>query len=190
FWAAKPGRDALEIEWRPPADGGVDTTKLLADFHQKAKSPGAIVADIGKVDTALASAKQKLEAEYEVPYLAHAPMEPLNCTVRIGPDGAEVWTGTQFQTMDQTVTAKIAGLKPEQVKIHTMFLGGGFGRRATPTSDFVSEAVQVAKAARLAVPIKVVWTREDDMRGGYYRPMWVHKLRVGVAKDGLPAAWQ
>jgi isoquinoline 1-oxidoreductase beta subunit len=92
--------------------------------------------------------------------------------------------------MDQGVTAKIAGLKPEQVKIHTMFLGGGFGRRATPTSDFVSEAVQVAKAVGVGVPVKVVWTREDDIRGGYYRPMYVHRLRVGLSAAGVPASWK
>jgi isoquinoline 1-oxidoreductase beta subunit len=136
------------------------------------------------------TAVKTLEAEYGFPYLAHATMEPMNCTVRLASDGCEIWTGTQFQTMDQRAAAEITGLKPERVKIHTMFLGGGFGRRATPTSDFVSEAVQVAKAAGVAVPVKVVWTREDDMRGGYYRPMWAHRLRVGIGGDGMPVAWQ
>jgi isoquinoline 1-oxidoreductase beta subunit len=117
-------------------------------------------------------------------------MEPLNCTVRLGLDGAEVWTGTQFQTLDQQVTAQIAGLKPEQVKIHTMFLGGGFGRRGSPTSDFVSEAVHVAKAVGGGVPVKVVWTREDDIRGGYYRAMFVHRVRAGLGSDGKPTAWR
>ncbi len=117
-------------------------------------------------------------------------MEPMNCTVRLASDGCEIWTGTQFQTMDQKNAAEIAGLKPEQVVIHTMFLGGGFGRRATPPSDFVSEAVHVAKASGGGAPIKVVWTREDDMRGGYYRPMWVHRLRVGLGGDGMPVAWR
>jgi isoquinoline 1-oxidoreductase beta subunit len=129
-----------------------------------------------------------LEAEYAVPYLAHAPMEPLNCAVRIGSDKCEIWTGTQFQTLDQKVAAQITGLTPEQVEIHTTFLGGGFGRRATPTSDFVAEAVHVAKAA--GKPVKTVWTREDDVRGGYYRPAYLHRLRVGVDGDGRPAAWQ
>ncbi len=115
-------------------------------------------------------------------------MEPLNCAVKIGPDSCDVWTGTQFQTGDQGTAAAITGLKPEQVRIHTMFLGGGFGRRANATSDFVAEAVHVAKAA--GMPVKVVWTREDDMRGGYYRPMWAHKLKVGLGPDGLPAAWR
>jgi isoquinoline 1-oxidoreductase beta subunit len=108
-----------------------------------------------------------------VPYLAHAPMEPLNCTVKISAQKCEIWTGTQFQTLDQMVAGKITGLKPEQVEIHTEFLGGGFGRRANPTSDFVAEAVQVAKAA--AMPVKTVWSREDDIRGGYYRSMFLHQ---------------
>jgi isoquinoline 1-oxidoreductase beta subunit len=115
-------------------------------------------------------------------------MEPLNCAVRLGPGSCEIWTGTQFQTGDQAHAAKIAGLKPEQVTLHTTFLGGGFGRRATPTNDFVAEAVHVAKAA--GMPVKVVWTREDDMRGGYYRPMWAHKVTVGLGPDGMPAAWR
>jgi isoquinoline 1-oxidoreductase beta subunit len=114
-------------------------------------------------------------------------MEPLNCTVRISATKCEIWTGTQFQTVDQQVAAGITGLKPEQVEIHTTFLGGGFGRRATPTSDFVSEAVQVAKAAK--APVKTVWTREDDIHGGYYRPAYVHRARIGLGSDGLPSVW-
>jgi isoquinoline 1-oxidoreductase beta subunit len=146
------------------------------------------VVQAGDAAAALAKAGKTINAVYTVPYLAHAPMEPLNCTVKIGPDRCEIWTGTQFQTIDQGVAAKITGLKPEQVQIHTQFLGGGFGRRATPTSDFVSEAVQVAKAA--GVPVKTVWSREDDMRGGYYRPAYVHDVRIGVDAQGMPVAWQ
>ncbi len=123
-----------------------------------------------------------------MPYLAHAPMEPLNATVKIERGKCEIWTGTQFQTLDQQLAAKITGLKPEQVDIHTTFLGGGFGRRATPTSDFVSEAVHVAKAAN--APVKTVWTREDDVRGGYYRPAYLHRVRIGLGPDGRPVAWQ
>ena len=190
FWAAKLGRDALEIDWDLGPGAQLDTASLREEFRAAAGTPGVKAAAAGEVDAAMKSAAKTLEAEYEVPYLAHAPMEPLNCTVRIGTDGAEVWTGTQFQTMDQAVTAKLLGLKPEQVKIHTMFLGGGFGRRATPTSDFVSEAVQVAKAVGGGVPVKVVWTREDDIRGGYYRAMFLHRVRVGLGADGKPAAWR
>ena len=149
---------------------------------------GMKAAAAGDVNTALGAAKTTVEAEYEFPFLAHAPMEPMNCAVSIGPDSCDVWTGTQFQTGDQGAAARIAGLKPEQVRIHTTFLGGGFGRRANPVNDFVAEAVHVARAA--GVPVKVVWTREDDMRGGYYRPMWAHRLAVGLGPDGMPAAWR
>jgi isoquinoline 1-oxidoreductase beta subunit len=114
-------------------------------------------------------------------------MEPLNCAVKIDGDRCEIWTGTQFQTVDQAAAAKILGTTPEKVTIHTTFLGGGFGRRANPASDFVAEAVTVAKAA--GVPVKVVWTREDDMRGGYYRPAYVHRVQVAVDKAGVPEAW-
>jgi isoquinoline 1-oxidoreductase beta subunit len=123
-----------------------------------------------------------------MPYLAHAPMEPLNCLVALGPDRCEIWTGTQFQTVDQANAARAAGLKPEQVEIHTLFLGGGFGRRAVPGSDFIVEAVHVAKAA--GAPVKTIWTREDDIRGGYYRPMWHSSLSAGLDAAGKPVAWK
>ncbi|WP_437802811.1 molybdopterin cofactor-binding domain-containing protein [Sorangium sp. So ce693] len=187
FWAAKLGRDALRAEWAQPEGGGVDSAKLLAEFHAQARTPGVVAASVGKVEDALAAAKSRLEAEYDVPYLAHAPMEPLNCTVKIDGDRCEIWTGTQFQTGDQMAAAKILGTTPDKVQIHTTFLGGGFGRRASPAADFVGEAVIVAKAA--GVPVKVVWTREDDMRGGFYRPAFVHRIQVGVDARGVPTAW-
>jgi isoquinoline 1-oxidoreductase beta subunit len=187
FWAAKLGRDALKAEWTKPEGGGVDTAKLFADYHAKARTTGAIATDVGKVDTALPAAKSRHEAEFEFPYLAHAPMEPLNCTVKIDGDHCEIWTGTQMQTLEQMVAAKIVGTTPDKVTIHTPFLGGGFGRRGNPSSDFVSEAVIVAKAA--GVPVKTVWTREDDIHGGYYRPAYVHRIQVGVDADGNPVAW-
>jgi len=187
FWAAKLGRDALHIEWAAPEGGGIDTVKQLAEFRKTAQQTGMIVAERGKIDTALAGAKTKLEAEYDVPYLAHAPMEPLNCTVKLDGDRCEIWTGTQFQTGDQLAAAKIAGTTPDKVTIHTTFLGGGFGRRANPASDFVGEAVMVAKAA--GVPVKVVWTREDDIHGGYYRPAYVHRIRTALDDKGHPIAW-
>jgi isoquinoline 1-oxidoreductase beta subunit len=187
FWAAKLGRDALQIDWAAPAGGGVDTTKLMAEFRTTARRPGLIVTEKGKLEAGFAAAKSKHEAEYDVPYLAHASMEPLNCTVKIDGDHCEIWTGTQFQTGDQGAAAHILGTTPDKVTIHTTFLGGGFGRRANPASDFVSEAVIVAKAA--GVPVKVVWTREDDMHGGYYRPAYVHRIQVGVDAHGHPTAW-
>ena len=188
FWAAKLGRDALEIDWDLGPAAGLDTGKMREEFRSLSRSPGAKAAAAGDVEAAMQKASSKLEAEYEVPYLAHATMEPMNCTVKLSADKCEIWTGTQFQTVDQAAAAKIAGLDPKQVTIHTMFLGGGFGRRANPASDFVTEAVHVAKAS--GMPVKVVWTREDDMRGGYYRPMWLHQLSAGLASNGLPIAWR
>ena len=188
FWAAKLGRDALEIDWDLGPNAGLDSAAIREEFGRLAGTRGTTAAQAGDITGALAKAAKTIEADYAVPYLAHATMEPLNATVRIGPSKCEIWTGTQFQTVDQQVAAKITGLKPEQVEIHTTFLGGGFGRRATPTSDFVSEAVQVAKAAN--APVKTVWTREDDMRGGYYRPAYLHRVRISLGSDGFPTAWQ
>ncbi|MCM2358309.1 MAG: molybdopterin-dependent oxidoreductase, partial [Geobacteraceae bacterium] len=121
-------------------------------------------------------------------YLAHATMEPLNCFVDLRDDRCEIRTGTQLQSADRNAAARVAGLKPEQVTVHTTFRGGGFGRRANPASDFVVEAVQLAKEVKR--PVKVVWTREDDMRGGYYRPMWYDRIAAGLAADGTLAAWR
>jgi isoquinoline 1-oxidoreductase beta subunit len=188
FWAAKLGRDALAVDWDLGPNAALDTEALRLQFRELADQPGAVAAQAGDSKAALARAAKTVEAEYIVPYLAHAPMEPLNCTVRIGPDRCEIWTGTQFQSMDQGMAAGITGLKPEQVSIQTMFLGGGFGRRATPASDFVTDAVHVAKAAGL--PVKTVWAREDDMHGGYYRPMYLHRARIGLGADGMPDAWE
>ncbi len=186
FWAAKQGREALSIDWDLGAGAALNTAGLRDDYRKLAQKTGTVAKTAGNVDAALEGAAV-IEAEYGVPFLAHAPMEPLNCTVEIGKDGCDIYTGTQFQTMDQGTAAAILGLKPEQVRIHTTFLGGGFGRRATPTSDFVAEAVQVAKASGKTV--KVVWTREDDIHGGYYRPMWLSRMRAALGKDGKPAAW-
>jgi isoquinoline 1-oxidoreductase beta subunit len=188
FWAAKLGRDALQIDWDRGQYAGLDSDDLYARFSDLAKAPGTAAAQAGNSQTAMSKAAKTIEADYSVPYLAHAPMEPLNCTVKLSADKCEIWTGTQFQTIDQKVSAQITGLKPEQIEIHTMFLGGGFGRRATPTSDFVTEAVYVAKAA--GMPVKTVWTREDDVHGGYYRSAFLHRARIGLGADGMPIAWE
>jgi isoquinoline 1-oxidoreductase beta subunit len=188
FWAAKLGRDALKIDWDLGPNASLDSTALREQFRQLATTPGAVAAEAGDTSDALGKAPKIIEAEYAVPYLAHAPMEPENCTVRLGRGTCEIWAGTQFQGMDQQIAAGITGLKPEQVDIHTTFLGGGFGRRANFTSDFVAEAVHVAKAAK--APVKTVWTREDDVRGGYYRSAFLHRARIGLGADGQPLAWQ
>jgi isoquinoline 1-oxidoreductase beta subunit len=188
FWAAKKGRDALKIDWDPGAANTFGTTTQFQEYRKLAATKGASAAKAGQVDDALSKATKKIQAEYMFPYLAHATMEPLNCTVKITGNSCEIWTGTQMPGLDQAAAAKILGFKPEQVTLHTQFLGGGFGRRATPTSDIVSEAVQVAKASGKF--IKLVWSREDDMHGGYYRPAFLHQVTIGVGTDGLPAAWQ
>ncbi len=187
FWAAKQGRDALVLEWDEGAFASASTASLRDEYRKLASTPGMPAKVAGNVDAALKHAPTAIEADYEVPFLAHAAMEPLNCTVEIGKNGCDVWTGTQFQTGDQMAAAKLLGLKPKQVRIHTTFLGGGFGRRANPQSDFVAEAVEVAKASRKTV--KVIWTREDDMHGGYYRPMWLSRMRAALGEGGKPAAW-
>lgn len=187
FWAAKLGRDALEIEWDLGPNASLDSTALREQFHQLAATTGTTAAQAGSVDDGLRRAARTIEAEYAFPYLAHAPMEPENCTVRIGAGECEIWTGTQFQGLDQQIAAQITGLKPEQVDIHTTFLGGGFGRRANFQSDFVAEAAHVAKAAH--APVKTVWTREDDIRGGQYRSAFFHRARIGLGSGGQPLAW-
>jgi isoquinoline 1-oxidoreductase beta subunit len=188
FWSAERGRDALQVEWDLGPGAAIDTGELEASYRALARTPGAIALDKGNCDAALAAAVKRVEAEYDVPYLAHAPMEPLNCAVKIEGDRCEIWTGTQLQTVDQAAAAQITGLPPQNVTVHTTFLGGGFGRRANPRADFVSEAVHVAKAA--GVPVKVVWTREDDIQGGYYRPLFVHRVEAGLDAKGLPVAWK
>jgi len=188
FWQALKGREALEIAWDEGQWARLSTPQMRAEYAKLATMPGLAARHDGDAPAALATAARKLEAEYEVPYLAHATMEPLNCFVDLGADRCLIRTGSQFQTLDRNAAAQEAGLTPEQVTFETTFLGGGFGRRACPGHDFVLEAVQVAKAVRK--PVKVIRTREDDMRAGYYRPMW-HD-RIAAALDGTckPLAWR
>jgi isoquinoline 1-oxidoreductase beta subunit len=187
FWSAKKGRDALDIVWDEGPLATLSTEAMRKQYADKAKTPGLTARKDGDPEMAVATALTKVNAEYEVPYLAHATMEPLNCLVDLSKDRCEIWTGTQFQTVDRENAAKVAGLKPEQVKIHTTFLGGGFGRRANPHSDFVVMAVETAKAVRR--PVKVIWTRADDMKGGYYRPLWYSRLAAGIDGKGNLTAW-
>jgi len=186
FWAAKKGRDALEVEWDAGPNATLSTESLGTRLREALKAPGAVAHAPASAD-AMKGAARKVVAEYEVPFLAHAPMEPLNCTVELRDDGAEIWTGTQFQGVDHPAAAKALGLPPGKVRLNTMLAGGGFGRRANPASDYVVEACEVARRAK--VPVKVVWTREDDIRGGYYRPMYVHRVEVGLDAQGAITAW-
>jgi isoquinoline 1-oxidoreductase beta subunit len=188
FWPAKVGREALEIEWDDGPLASLDTRTQGEQYEALAREAGAVARKEGDAAAAFDSAAKKVEAVYDLPYLAHAAMEPLNCVADVREDSCEVWVGTQFQTGDRAAAAQEAGLKPEQVKLHTTLLGGGFGRRAVIDSHFVREAVQISKAVK--APVKVIWTREDDMRGGFYRPRAYHTVKAGVDTAGAPAAWE
>jgi len=190
FWAAKSGRDALEVTWDESAGETRGSEELMAEYRSLAAGPGDIARQEGDTEAALASAAKVLEADYEFPFLAHAPMEPLDCVVQIGEDGCDIWTGSQIPTVDQGAAATILGLEPAQVRIHTQLAGGSFGRRATPNADMVSEAVSVAKAIGGRAPVRLMWTREDDIQGGRYRPMYFHLLRAGLDDEGRLVAWQ
>jgi isoquinoline 1-oxidoreductase subunit beta len=187
FWAAKKARDQLQVTWNTTDASSADTTKLKVAYRETAQAPGGAVARPGVAD-ALKTASKTINAEYDFPFLAHAPMEPLNCTIHAKADSAEVWVGSQFQTVDQGAIAKVLGLKPEQVKLNTMLAGGGFGRRALTDAAYLVEAAEIAKDAK--VPVKVVWTREDDIKGGYYRPAYYHKVSAGVDAGGKIAGWE
>lgn len=188
FWAARQGRDALEVIWDEGPQATLDSAAQREAYVKLAGEKGVPAKREGDVPAALAKAPRTVEATYDLPYLAHACMEPMNCVADVRADRAEIWTGSQFQTNDRAAAAEAAGLKPEQVQLHTTLLGGGFGRRAVADCHMVREAVQVSRAIRK--PVKVIWTREDDMRGGYYRPRSVHLVKAGVDAAGKPVAWE
>ena len=190
FWAAKQARDRLKIDWDLSGIEHPDSAQLWTRYKELARTPGNVAVARGD-DKAMDSipAARRIVAEYEFPYLAHTPMEPLNTTIRFDGDRAEAWVPSQFQTMDQMAIAQVLGLKPEQVTFHTEYAGGGFGRRAVIDSHVQREAAAIAKRHR-STPIKLIWTREDDVRGGYYRPMHAHRVEIGIGLDGLPAAWR
>jgi isoquinoline 1-oxidoreductase beta subunit len=190
FWSAKKGRDALAVEWDEAGAFKLGSEEIMAEYRRLVATPGATAKKEGDVAAALGSAAKTFEAVYEFPYLAHACMEPMNCVVKLSADACEIWNGEQFQSIDQPAVAQLLGMKPEQVKLNMLFAGGSFGRRANPQSDYVLEAVQVAKAIGGRVPVKLVWTREDDMRAGYYRPAYVHALKGGLDAQGNIVAWQ
>ncbi len=186
YWPAKQGRDALVVEWDTAGLEKVSSKQQMAEYRKLAKTAGtpAKKADIA----AIAKAPKKISATYEFPYLAHAPMEPLNCVVDLRGDSCTIWAGSQFQTLDAVAAAKAAGLTPDKVTLNTMMAGGGFGRRAVPTSDYIVEAVNVAKAWGKG-PVKVIWSREDDIKGGYYRPSHVHQADIGFDAKGNIVGW-
>jgi isoquinoline 1-oxidoreductase beta subunit len=194
YWTAKKGRDALTADWDESSAFRLGSAEIMTEYKKLAATPGTSARKEGDADKALAGAAKTLEAAYEFPYLAHAAMEPMNCVVKLdasGPNaGCEIWNGEQFQTVDQMQLAAQLGLKPEQVKLNQLYAGGSFGRRANPKSDFLVEAAAIAKAIEGRAPVKLVWGREDDMRAGWYRPMYYHTLKAGLDAGGNLVAWQ
>lgn len=187
FWSAHRGRERLQVAW-DEGPASFDERQLLRHYADLAKQPAAVGRQRGDVTIDPATAAQGIEAQYEFPFLAQTPMEPLNCVADVRADRCEIWVGTQFQTKDREVAAEAAGLRVEQVELHTMLMGGGFGRRGVPDGHFVREAVQLSKA--VAAPVKVLWTRSDDIKGGYYRPAYLHKVSGHLDRGGAILAWR
>jgi len=185
YWQAVTGRRALEIQWDEGDAGSLDSDGIRAQFVKLAEQSGVEARKDGDAVAALAGAAKRVEAVYEVPFLHHATMEPMTCTAHVRADGCDVWVPTQNQTRAQEVAAELTGLPKEQVRVHTTFLGGGFGRRLE--SDFVSEAVRVSKAA--GAPVKVIWSREDDVQHGFYRPATYNRFAAALDAAGTPLAW-
>ncbi len=191
FWSAKQGRDALRIDWDDSKAEKRSSADLMEEYRRLADQPSLAARKEGDAERALRDATQKVTASYEFPYLAHAPMEPLDAVVKLSATSCEIWAGDQFQTVDQMNAARSAGLDPQQVSIHTLYAGGSFGRRANLGSDYIVEAVSIAKAYGAdGTPIKLQWTREDDIHGGLYRPMYFHKLEAGLNAQGQLTAWR
>jgi len=192
MWAAMKARDTVTVDWDETQAEQRGTAEIMEEYRTKStQTPIANARREGDVAAAFAQADKTVEATYEFPFLAHAAMEPLNAIARMNDDGTlEVWGGHQIPDVYQFVSSKVAGIEPAKVKLHVMKTGGGFGRRASPSADVIAEAVMVAKALDFKHPVKVQWTREDDMRGGYYRPAYVHRLKAGLDKDGTLTAWE
>jgi isoquinoline 1-oxidoreductase subunit beta len=186
YWPARQGREALKIEWDEGPVATVSSTGISSLFAERAGQPGVVARHDGDPDGSLAGAASKVEADYEMPFLAHTTMEPMNATAHVRPDGVDIWAPTQFQQGAQGIGAQIGGVPLEQVKVHTTYLGGGFGRRFE--LDFIQEALETSKAAG-GVPVKVIWSREDDIQHAQYRPANFHRMRAGLGADGKPVAW-
>src|SRR6058998_3091486 len=185
YWNAVQGRRALEIEWDEGEAAALGSDGIRAEFARLAEQAGVEARKDGDAAGALAGAAKRVEAVYEVPFLHHATMEPMNCTAHVRADGCDVWAPTQNQTRAQEVAAELTGLSKGRVRVHTTFLGGGFGRRLEP--DFVAEAVRVSQA--VGAPVKVIWSREDDVQHGFYRPATYNKFAAGLDAAGAPVAW-
>jgi len=185
YWSAKKGRDALDVSWDEGPNAQVSSASISQLFAQRAEQAGAVARNDGDTQAALQLATYRVDAVYELPFLAHATMEPMNCAAHVRADGVDIWAPTQFQTGAQGVGAKIGGVAPEKVQVHTTYLGGGFGRRFE--LDFIQEALETSKA--VGAPVKVIWSREDDIRNAQYRPANYHVLHAGLDAGGHPAAW-
>jgi len=190
FWSAQKGRDALQVSWDESKAFKLGSDELMTQYKALAGRPGASAHSQGDAASALQAADTSLEASFEFPFLAHAAMEPMNCVMNLTREGCEIWNGEQYQTPDQNAVARVLGILPEQVKINMLYAGGSFGRRANPHSDYLVETAHIVKAIGAKAPVKLVWTREDDMRAGYYRPMYFHQLKAGLDGSGAPIAWQ
>jgi isoquinoline 1-oxidoreductase subunit beta len=184
--AAKKGLAALVIEWDDGPHAKLNTEMIVDELQKATLNPGPVAQNIGNVDTAMASAVTKVEATYQVPFLAHAAMEPMNCTVHVRKDGCEVWVGSQALARAQATAAKTTGLPSDQVVVHNHLLGGGFGRRLDV--DGITRAVQIAM--QVDGPVKVVWTREEDIQHDMYRPYWLDRISAGLDEKGMPVAWK
>lgn len=185
-WAALQGRAALTVSWDEGPHAELSSASIHKMFEEKSKQDGKVVRQEGEVAAALAAAAQKIEAVYEVPFLAHAPMEPMNCIAEVRSDSAEIWAPTQSPQGAQREVAQVTGLPLEKIKVHTTLLGGGFGRRLL--SDFVAEAAQLSKV--MGAPVQIFWTREDDMQHGFHRPASYHRMSAALDKDAQLSAWQ
>ncbi len=187
-WAAMQGAKLLTVQWDEGAGAAVSSASIRQMFVDRVKEPGGVARKEGDAAAGLARAAKKIDAVYEVPYLAHAPMEPQNATVHFKGDSAEAWVPTQSPTTTRAVIAQALGLAPEKVEVHSMFVGGGFGRRGEGELDFALDAAEVAK--QMKVPVKVAWTREEDMQHDYYRPASYVEFSGGVDADGWPSVLQ
>ncbi len=185
MWAAKQGLAALKIEWDNGTHAKLTTEDIVRELEAATRNTGAVAQSIGDADKAMASAATRVVATYEVPFLAHATMEPMNCTVHVRKDACEVWVGTQVIARAQAAAAKTAGMPLDKVIVHNHFIGGGFGRRLEV--DGVSRAVEIAK--QVDGPVKVVWTREEDIQHDMYRPYFFDRISAGLDADGMPVAW-
>ena len=188
FAQAQKARKLLKVTWDEGTGKDLSTSLMREEYRNLASRPGTVARNEGDPGGAFASAERTIEADYEVPYLAHACMEPLNATAAIHDGLCDVWVGSQSQTRDRDFAAAITGIPSGKVRVHTLFLGGGFGRRANPAADFTSMAAEVARA--ISQPVRVIWTREDDMKGGYYRPFWYDRLRASLDGKNRLTGWR